>query len=99
MMHFIHSGRAYRAAQPRFCANGFVNDRVVIQVNLPGGDILYASPALAGGRRGRCRLAAFKAWAAEDVTLHLDGQWEHKTMTHAEIARIYSQVPEEVTLS
>jgi hypothetical protein len=77
-MEFIHQGHVYRSADPRLAANGHVNDRIVLRVNLPGGDVMFDGPAVSR-RRGhypRCRLDAFKAWADRDVTDLLQGTWQ-----------------------
>jgi len=77
-MQFIQQGHVYRSADPRLAANGHVNDRVVLRINLPGGDVMYDGPAVSRrrGRYPRCRLDAFKAWAALDVSELLQGTWQ-----------------------
>lgn len=78
MSDFIFVNRVYRSATPRVCDNGYVNDRLVVAVNLPGGDVMFDSPSIPRkrGRFGRCTLAAFKAWAGSDVTEQLNGTWQ-----------------------
>lgn len=84
-MDIIQRGRVYRAKTPRQCGQtmhdqkGFVNDRVVLAVNLKGGDVMYDGPAVANGRHyPKCTLAAFKEWAGSDVTdIMPPGEWQH----------------------
>lgn len=83
-MEIIQQGRVYRAITPRSCGatlhnqGGWVNDRVVLRVNLVGGDVQYDGPAVANGRHyPKCTLQSFKDWAGSDVTdIMPEGQWQ-----------------------
>lgn len=84
MTQNIERGRVYRAKKPRATGadwrypTGFVNDRVVIYVNVLGDVVQYDGPAVARGRHyPKCTLKAFEAWAGEDVTDKMpEGEWQ-----------------------
>lgn len=84
MIENIQCGRVYRAKTPRQVGadrqfhQGFVNDRVVIYINVLSDLVQYDGPAIPNGRHyPKCTLKAFREWAGEDVTDVMPvGEWQ-----------------------